>query len=168
MDDRSINDRINNRVMMRIILGSVGKLKSGSPTDLFQDYVARLGQIGKSVGFSKVDLLEVPESDPKSEYELLSSKIPKGGKLFVFDERGRTMTTREFSSIFQDFMSDGVESCTCIIGGADGLHPSWHDTADDIISFGKLTLPHQLVRIIVAEQLYRVATILQGHPYHRD
>lgn len=150
---------------MRLIIGCVGRLKRGSQSDLFRHYLDRVCSVGKAAGFTKVDLLEVPESSGISG---LRSKIPDGAKVFLFDERGRTLSSRSFTDILQGFMLEGVDCWCGIIGGFDGIDSSWRESADDVISFGSWTLPHQLVRILVAEQLYRSATILTGHPYHRD
>ena len=157
---------------MRLVIGAVGKMKGGSQSDLFHHYLERARVVGKSAGFSKIDIIEVSESSgPNSRRDealSLQSKLPKGSKLFIFDECGVTMSSRSFAQQLQGFMVESVPCWCGIIGGAGGIHAPWRDDADAVIALGQCTLPHQLVRIIVAEQLYRSATILTGHPYHRD
>jgi 23S rRNA (pseudouridine1915-N3)-methyltransferase len=89
-------------------------------------------------------------------------------RLIVFDERGKAMTSLEFAALIGKLRDEGTRTLTLAIGGADGMHESVRQQADRIVSFGAMTLPHQLVRVCAAEQLYRAATILSGHPYHRE
>ena len=91
----------------------------------------------------------------------LGEKIPRNSRLVALDERGKDLTTKQFAALLG-------EPTAFVIGGADGLDPSFVRTVDLTLSFSPLTWPHQLVRIMLAEQLYRTTTILSGHPYHRE
>jgi 23S rRNA (pseudouridine1915-N3)-methyltransferase len=85
----------------------------------------------------------------------------------LLDERGAALTSQDFASMMAGHRDAGRKTLLFSIGGADGHHPSLADRASLVLSFGALTWPHQLARIMLAEQLYRAATILSGHPYHR-
>ena len=102
------------------------------------------------------------------EAELLLSRLDEKGRILAFDERGKTPSSREFAGLMESALNGGIPSFAMLIGGPDGLEDRIREKADHVISFGKLTLPHQMVRIMVFEQLYRATTILTGHPYHRD
>ncbi|HUK04390.1 MAG TPA: 23S rRNA (pseudouridine(1915)-N(3))-methyltransferase RlmH [Burkholderiales bacterium] len=100
------------------------------------------------------------------EVEILEVKaknitLPSRSRLVALDERGRDLTTREFSALL-------AEPTTFVIGGADGLDPAIKKKAAVLLRLSALTLPHALAQVILCEQLYRAATLLTGHPYHRD
>ena len=88
--------------------------------------------------------------------------------VFCFDERGKSVSSRQFADAVGKVLDDGNPSLSLIIGGPDGLDPDLRARCDRVVSFGELTMPHQLVRILVLEQAYRAVTILTNHPYHRD
>jgi len=102
------------------------------------------------------------------EAERLSAAIPQGAAVLVLDENGKALKSRDFAKKIDDWQTAGFNSLACIIGGADGLDDSLLDRADLKLAFGTLTLPHMLVRVMLAEQLYRAWSIGAGHPYHRD
>ena len=87
--------------------------------------------------------------------------------LVVFDERGRSLSSEAFAERVAAWRDAGCPGLACVIGGPDGLDRRVRDRADLVLSFGALTMPHQIVRALVVEQLYRALTILAGHPYHR-
>lgn len=97
---------------------------------------------------------------PSQEKKLLE-KIPEHARLVALDERGRDLTTREFTALL-------AEPTAFVIGGADGLDPAIRKKADVLLRLSALTLPHALAQVVLCEQLYRAATILTGHPYHRE
>lgn len=101
------------------------------------------------------------------ELRAIDAALPDGARRIVLDERGKTVDSVEFARLIQSFREAGVATLALVIGGPDGLDPACRSRADLVLSFGKLTLPHQLVRVLVLEQLYRAGTILTGHPYHR-
>jgi 23S rRNA (pseudouridine1915-N3)-methyltransferase len=101
------------------------------------------------------------------EGELLTRTIPPGAVLVVLDERGKTLSSPEFAAQLAAWRDVGRQDAAFLIGGADGIDPTLRAKADLAISFGRMVWPHLLVRVMLAEQLYRAATILAGSPYHR-
>jgi 23S rRNA (pseudouridine1915-N3)-methyltransferase len=89
------------------------------------------------------------------------------GRIIALDERGRTMGSEAFAQRLGGWKDAGEDAATLVIGGPDGLDPALRDKADMVLSFGAMTWPHQLVRVLALEQIYRAVTILSGHPYHR-
>jgi 23S rRNA (pseudouridine1915-N3)-methyltransferase len=122
---------------------------------------------------SRLDITEIPESRgrraPDRMREEATAVLARTGQgvLLVFDERGRSLSSEELALRIRGWREAGRPRLSCIVGGPDGLDRSVRDRADLVLSFGALTIPHALVRILVAEQLYRAVTILAGHPYHR-
>ena len=104
----------------------------------------------------------------EAESSLLLSSIPQGGKIIALDERGKTPSSREFADILGKWMDEGVQSISFLIGGANGHAEKVRTQADYKLSFGRMTLPHMLARVVLVEQIYRAKTILDGHPYHKD
>ena len=102
-----------------------------------------------------------------AEAALLERTVPSGALLVTLDERGRTMSSPDFAGLLARWRDAGRQEAAFLIGGADGLAPALRDTADQSISFGQMVWPHMLVRVMLAEQLYRAASILAGAPYHR-
>ncbi len=102
-----------------------------------------------------------------AEAVLLRKALPKGAKLAVMDERGKVMSSPDFARQLGDWRDRGTSDLAIVIGGADGIAPDLQQEADFALSFGKMVWPHMLVRVMLAEQLYRAASILAGAPYHR-
>ncbi len=97
----------------------------------------------------------------------LLEKIPTGNRLVALDEHGRQVTTRELAELLARWMAEGRDT-TLVIGGADGLAAGLLDRAETRLALSRLTLPHALARVVLAEQLYRAASLLNNHPYHRE
>jgi 23S rRNA (pseudouridine1915-N3)-methyltransferase len=159
---------------MKISLFAVGRMKSGPEKELADRYVERFSKSGPALGLEFAGLTEVPESRAQSaperkreEGERLRQHIA-GGALILLDERGKNLTSEDFANRIAAFRDGGRRSLVIAIGGPDGHDPSLRDSADLVLSFGAQTWPHQMVRIMLGEQLYRAATILSGHPYHRS
>jgi 23S rRNA (pseudouridine1915-N3)-methyltransferase len=121
-----------------------------------------------------VDIREIPESgarrpdDRKIDEALrLAALLPEGSALWALDEKGANLSSEEFARDMAKLREDGTASLAFCIGSADGLDESLRQRAHRTIAFGAMTLPHQLVRVLLLEQIYRAATILSGHPYHR-
>ncbi len=160
---------------MRLLLICVGRLKAGPERDLAARYFERAGMAGRALGFSSLDLREIEESrarrpeDRKSD-EAKAIRLQAGalGKTILFDERGKATSSKDFASTLAAFRDAGDPAVSLVIGGPDGLDPGLRAEAAATIAFGAMTWPHQLVRVMVAEQIYRAMTILSGHPYHRD
>jgi 23S rRNA (pseudouridine1915-N3)-methyltransferase len=102
------------------------------------------------------------------EARALTAALPAGGIVVALDERGKTIGSEDFAKRIGRWRDDGKPAVAFVIGGADGLEPEFAAGADVTLGFSAMTWPHQLVRIMLAEQLYRATTILSGHPYHRE
>ncbi|MBP5615897.1 MAG: 23S rRNA (pseudouridine(1915)-N(3))-methyltransferase RlmH [Alphaproteobacteria bacterium] len=145
---------------MKIDILAIGKCKKGSPEDLIiKEYQKRLGW--------HLQIDEKDNDEPQKEAAFLLSHIPNNAKVIVLDERGENLTSLELAHKINDWQLNGVSDICFLIGGADGHTDEVRRRADLILSFGKLTMPHMLIRAVLAEQIYRLETILKGHPYHR-
>lgn len=102
------------------------------------------------------------------EGDLILNAIPKGATVIALDERGKKMRSTSFAEKIRNYQDQGSTNLVFLIGGADGYDPKVKERAQLKISFGQLTWPHMMMRAMLAEQLYRASTILQGHPYHKD
>ena len=146
---------------MKVQIIAIGKCKKNSPeAQLIAEYVKR----------SNWDLT-VKEKDNATQAEeakFLQDSIPAGPKEIVLDERGENLKSLELAARLEKWMLDGCSEICFLIGGADGHLQSTREKADMILSFGKLTLPHMLMRAVLSEQIYRVQTIIGHHPYHRE
>ncbi|RYE72666.1 MAG: 23S rRNA (pseudouridine(1915)-N(3))-methyltransferase RlmH [Oxalobacteraceae bacterium] len=158
---------------MRIAIGAVGRMKSGPERDLVSRYLDRAVASGKPLALTGFDVFELNESRAGSaasrkveEAKGLRSVLPDG-ILVTLDERGKSIGSEAFSSLLQRWRDEGRPAVSFVIGGADGIDPDFVRGADMSLSFSPMVWPHQLVRIMLAEQLYRATTILSGHPYHR-
>lgn len=133
------------------------------------DYLDRFAKNGRALGLPPATVVEVEDKrngGMAAEAELLARVVPDGAALVVLDERGQMLTSPEFAGKLGNWRDQARDICI-VIGGADGIDPALRARADLAISFGKMVWPHMLVRVMLAEQLYRAATILGGGPYHR-
>ena len=160
---------------MRIAIVCVGRLKVGLERELFGRYFQRLSDSVRGVGIASVDLREIdesrarrPEDRREQEASAILAAAPAASALIALDERGSSLTSAEWAADIARARDASHPLYAVVIGGPDGLSRSIRDRADRIISFGGMTWPHQLVRAMTAEQLYRAITILAGHPYHRS
>lgn len=157
--------------MMRVRVAAVGKLAArASEAALIDDYLTRFAQTGRALGLGPATVTEVEDrkgGGKPAEAALLCRQISDGAAVIALDERGRPLTSPDFAAALARFRDDGRPEAVFLIGGADGLDPALRDRADLVISFGAMVWPHMLVRVMLAEQLYRAATILAGGPYHR-
>jgi len=159
---------------MRLLIAAIGKLKQGPERELFAHYLGRAVAVGRMLNLAPISAVEVAESREgtassriKAEGEALLNKIPSSHRLLSLDRRGEALSSEDLARLLAKLRDNGTEGVAFVIGGPDGLSPKISAKADKMISFGALTLPHGLVRIVLAEQIYRAATILTGHPYHR-
>lgn len=159
---------------MRIGILAVGKLKAGPERELVARYVDRFAKAGPAIGLELGKLAEFSESRAggtgarkREEASMLEKAVPDGAAMVVLDERGKAIDSQTFATYVGTLRDQGRRDMVFVIGGADGLDPDLRERADLVLNLGRLTWPHQLVRILVAEQLYRCVTILSGHPYHR-
>ena len=160
---------------MRVIVAAVGRLKGGGERALFEKYRDRCDAAGKRLGIAPILWQEIAESRAElaakrraEEGAALLKLVRTADVLIALDESGRMLTSPDFARLIAKLRDEGRKTTALLIGGADGLGRDVVDTAHLTLSFGAITLPHQLARIVLAEQLYRAATILSGHPYHRD
>ena len=159
---------------MRLALVCVGKLKAGPERLLFDRYLKRLAEGARSAGLAGVDIREIgelrarrPEDRRAEEGAAIRAAVPEGGALVLLDEQGQPATSEEWAADIGRARDSSRPVYAVAIGGPDGLDPSLGAGAHRSISFGSMTWPHQLVRVMAGEQLYRAITILAGHPYHR-
>jgi 23S rRNA (pseudouridine1915-N3)-methyltransferase len=159
---------------LRLTVVAVGRMKAGPERELLHRYVKRVAALAASVGISHVDWREVDEGRADrvearraEEARAILAAVPKGGWLAALDERGAALTSAQWAAEIGKARDDSVPAYAVVIGGPDGLDPALRAAARSVLSFGAMTWPHQLARIMAGEQLYRVLTILAGHPYHR-
>ncbi len=155
---------------MRIHLFAVGTRMPGWVKTAYADYAGRLPRE------CALDLVEIP-AGPRGpnadvaravrvEGERLLAAIPAGSRIIALDERGREWSTAELARQLSDWLREGRDP-SLLVGGPDGLDSACRARAESLWSLSRLTLPHPLVRVMVAEQLYRAWSLLHNHPYHR-
>ena len=160
---------------MRITIAAVGRLKQGPERELCERYRKRAADAGRGVGLTGFDVVEIRESRADNaerrmleESIAIANLIPERGIAVLLDERGENLSSANFAGQLQASRAQDRPATVFIIGGADGLAPTLRERASRTIAFGAATWPHQFVRIMLLEQLYRAVTILSGHPYHRS
>jgi 23S rRNA (pseudouridine1915-N3)-methyltransferase len=159
---------------MRIVVIAVGRLKQGPERELAERYATRFGDAGRKLGFRGLDIREIAESRARDaaariaeEAAAISAAIPENSVLVALDERGENIDSAAFARRLGQWRDQATAHAIFAIGGADGLSPDLRGKAKLTVAFGAATWPHQIVRVMLLEQLYRAATILAGHPYHR-
>jgi len=158
---------------MKLLICAVGRLKAGPERDLVARYAERLTAIGRGLALGPLDIAEIDESrarrpeDRKAEEADKLLEAAGSAVVVALDETGPSIASDAFAQRIGVWRDAGVASLAFLVGGADGHGKAVTDRATLVLSFGRMTWPHQVVRILLAEQLYRAATILAGHPYHR-
>ncbi|GLK77968.1 ribosomal RNA large subunit methyltransferase H [Methylopila jiangsuensis] len=159
---------------MRVVVAAVGRLKAGPERELVARYLERAGQMGRGVALGPPEVVELDESrarrpDDRKRDEAAALLAALDPKLLIYalDEGGRSPSSEAFAADLGRRRDDGAAGVAFVIGGADGLAPEFLARATARLAFGAMTWPHQIVRVLLAEQLYRASTILAGHPYHR-
>jgi len=159
---------------MRLLIAAIGKLKQGPERELFAHYLGRAETAGRKLHLSPLSVVEVTESKAatakarsKAEAEVLLPKVPSSHRLVCLDRKGEGLSSEAFAALLATLRDGGREGVAFLIGGPDGLPAEVLAEAAKVVSVGPMTLPHGLARVILAEQIYRAATILGGHPYHR-
>ena len=159
---------------MRVIVICIGRLKQGPERELAERYRERFDDIGRKLGFRGLELHEISESRARDaatrmaeEAAAISALLPEKYVLVALDERGDNVDSASFARHLGRWRDQSVANTIFVIGGADGLSPELQRKAKLRIAFGSATWPHQMVRVMLLEQIYRAATILAGHPYHR-
>lgn len=159
--------------MLRVTLIGIGRLKAGLERDLTSRYLERAALAGRPLGLA-IETRELDESRARraedrkrDEAQALHAAIPGAAEIMALDEAGRILDSRKFAELIGSSRDTGRGALVIVIGGADGLDPVFRKHADHVVAFGAMTWPHQLVRVMAAEQIYRSVTIIAGHPYHR-
>src|SRR5262245_30132907 len=159
---------------MRLVVAAIGRLKAGAEHELTERYRKRAEQIGRRIGFRDIELLDVRESRASDtakrmleESIALANLIPERAVTIVLDQHGESLDSATLANRIARWRDDGRPATVFIIGGDDGLAPTLRDKATLKLAFGTATWPHQLIRGMLLEQIYRAMTILAGHPYHR-
>lgn len=155
---------------MRVQICAVGRLRAGPERDLLEDYRARFDRTGRALGLGPLSEHEVEDrrgGGMAAEGALLARSLPAGAVLVVLDERGAALSSPELAAHLARWRDGGRQDAAFVIGGADGIAADLRARADLALSLGRMVWPHMLVRVMLAEQLYRAATILGGGPYHR-
>lgn len=157
-------------MLVRLTIAAVGRIGRGPEADLVADYMGRFGKLGRGLGFGALSVSEVQARKPgmPAEAEALARVVPDGAVLCVMDERGAQWSSPQLADRLAGWRDQGRPAVCFAIGGADGLDPAFRARADQALSFGPMVWPHMLVRVMLAEQLYRAASILAGSPYHRE
>lgn len=158
---------------MRLRIIAVGRLKAGPDRSLAERYMERCRPLLRQHGWSGPDAVELSEGRGRSAEERREDEAVRvraeiaDGPVIAFDEGGEQPTSVAFAAKLGGFRESGRRHLAILIGGPDGLAAGLRREADWTVSFGRMTLPHQLVRVLVWEQIYRAFTIISGHPYHR-
>ncbi|CTQ61529.1 Ribosomal RNA large subunit methyltransferase H [Roseibium album] len=160
--------------LMRFTFSCIGKMKAGAEKDLLDRYIDRARKTGRGLGISDIVVSELSESraqrseDRKAEEAKgLLNSVSGSARVVVLDENGKNLTSPDFSRKIESWKDEGIPEVVFAIGGADGHGQELLARADLKLAFGAMTWPHQIARILLAEQVYRAMTILSGHPYHR-
>ncbi|RCL02013.1 MAG: 23S rRNA (pseudouridine1915-N3)-methyltransferase [Candidatus Tokpelaia sp. JSC189] len=160
---------------MRISIFAVGRLKKGPEYELNKRYFQRFVKVAASLGFNFSGIREIAESRAsfadrrrREESAVMLSDLSRDIRLIVLDECGKSVTSCVFAEKIAGWRDEGQHELVFALGGPDGHSDRARERADFVLSFGLMTWPHQLARIMLGEQLYRVMTILSSHPYHRE
>jgi 23S rRNA (pseudouridine1915-N3)-methyltransferase len=160
---------------MRITIFAVGRMKAGPERQLAERYFERFAKSARAEGIEFGGVVELTESRAQQadarmadEAARIIGKLPTDSTLILLDENGKSPNSEEFAEKLGKWRDNGVKTLAFAIGGPDGHGVALKEKAAATICFGALTWPHQLVRVMLAEQLYRMVTILAGHPYHRS
>ena len=159
---------------MRVVVAAVGRLKQGAERELAAAYRKRVETIRRSLGLRQIEVIEIRESRAREaerrrteESIAIANILPDGGVVIVFDQAGENIGSPGLAALLKKCREENRAALCFVIGGADGITESLRGRARHVLAFGAATWPHQLVRIMLLEQLYRAGTILAGHPYHR-
>ena len=167
--------RPSGKVAVRLTILAIGRLKAGPERLLAERYAARFAALARGLGLDgphSAECAESPSRRPEDrmadEAKAILAALPPAAYALALDERGKSISSPDFADLLARQRESGRTHMYFLIGGADGLAETVRGRADLLLSFGAMTLPHQLIRVLLLEQLYRAATILQGHPYHRN
>jgi 23S rRNA (pseudouridine1915-N3)-methyltransferase len=159
---------------MRVVIIAIGRLKQGPERELAETYRKRAQATGRALGMREIEIVEIRESRAADaerrrveESIAIANVIPERAPIVILDEGGENLDSPALAAALREWRAEDRSAVCFVIGGADGLATSLRQRAKLKLAFGAATWPHQLVRIMLLEQLYRAASILAGHPYHR-
>ena len=159
---------------MRILVVAVGRLKQGPERELATSYRKRAETVGRVFGLRDIEVVEIRDSRARDverrrleESIAIANVIPERATIVILDEHGDNLDSAALAALLREWQEQDRPAVSFIIGGPDGLASSLRERAHLKLAFGKATWPHQFVRVMLLEQLYRAGTILAGHPYHR-
>ena len=159
---------------MKMTILSIGRMKAGPEKELCEDYLARARALGRNCGITALNVRDFPESAlddaerrRETEAKALSGALGPRSSQIVLDETGRAMKSADFAALLRREIESGAGELAFLVGGPDGHAPSTRASANFVLSLGPMTWPHRLVRVLLAEQIYRAVTIMVNHPYHR-
>ncbi len=161
---------------MQLSIIAIGQMRGADEMPLVEDFHRRIEASGRQLGISSLSFLELRAKrgltggeKKRSENALIADALARrNGPLIVLDEAGKSLTSRAFTDRLQGWIERGDSDVTFVIGGADGLDDKIRARADMVLSFGPMTWPHMLARVLLCEQIWRSVSILTRHPYHRD
>ena len=149
---------------MQYIISTIGKAKNSDEDIITHKYLKRIKNV-------ELKQFEVKNKNPKKKRDNEALKLinatPTNGKLILLDEKGENLSSNDLAKIILNWRDNNITNINFAIGGAFGNGEKIKKTADRVIAFGQLTWPHQMVKMMIAEQIYRIETIIQGHPYHK-
>ncbi len=149
---------------MKYRISTIGKIKNNYEDLIINKYIKRI----KNIELIQYEVkTKNKEKKINEEAEKLINSTPKNGKLILLDEEGENISSTNLAKLILNWSNNNITSVNFAIGGAFGNGIKIKKSADKIIALGKLTWPHQMVKMMVAEQIYRIETIIQGHPYHK-
>lgn len=159
---------------MRLLVIAVGRLKPGPERELAEAYRKRAQAIGRALGIRDIEIVEIRESRAQDaerrrveESIAIANVLPEKAIIVILDEHGESLDSAALAGLLQAWRAQDPAAVCFIVGAADGLAQSLQQRAKLRLAFGTATWPHQLVRVMLLEQLYRAASIVAGHPYHR-
>ena len=159
---------------MKMTILAIGRMKAGPEKELCDDYLSRARAMGRSCGITAIDMRDFAESgfdEPQrrrdAEAKVLTASLAPRSFTVVLDETGRALKSADFAALLRREIEAGASEIAFLIGGPDGHAQSTRASANFTLALGPMTWPHRLVRVMLAEQIYRVVTIMVNHPYHR-
>lgn len=156
---------------MRAEIRAIGRIKSGPERTLVDDYLNRATALGRNLGLGPATEREFDPrtlKDKAAETTALCADLAPGALVFALDETGKSMTSMAISEALSRARDDGVREAVFLIGGADGHARQLLPSGARLLAFGAATFPHKLVRVMLAEQIYRAVSLIAGTPYHRE
>ena len=149
---------------MNYIISTIGKAKNSDEDKITYKYLKRI----KNIELKQYEIKNISLKRKREEEALkLINATPKNGKLILLDEKGENLSSTDLAKIILNWRDNNITNVNFAIGGAFGNGEKIKKTADRVVAFGQLTWPHQMVKMMIAEQIYRIETIIQGHPYHK-